>query len=671
MVPAELRPPVLEVLRAIGCAALLVWVNAYICREMFIRYTPHMNSMQGFWIAMSRLAGSGWFHSVWWRYWDCGSPLEFVYAPLIPALTAAIAAIRGVPNDLAFQTVSGLVYCLGPVTLFLLAWQWTRALSYSLAAALFYSLTASSQLVVPDTNLSFQHLWDARRLYLMAVWDETPHMFALAVLPLIILLLSLSIRTRRIGYCVATALAIAVCSLASDFGPVLAAMVSLCLLFVLRRQDIVRNLLLTAGIGLFAYLISAPFLSPSGIAAIRAASAGYWNAGSFTALAIVAVGWALLWQYLPRWTPDWRLHFFALFAWLTCSIPLIAAWLHRQFLPQPERYKPEVEFSLALLIVFAARPFFHMIRRPLRVCIVILLVALGVEQVVSERQFAKATLTSGYLTKTIEYRTAVWARDHLAGTRIMMPGSIAQWANAFTNIEQLAGGSWSVAYNQVQQRAKTAMFYGGDTPERDARNSIAWLKAFGTGAVVVSGPKSQEYWKAFIHPTKFDDRLPVLWREDDVTIYSVPRRSESLAHVVPEWALVRRAPSGPEDTSDVEKYVSELEDPSLPLAQFQWQGTNRIHIRATALANQAISIQVTHHPGWHAKVNGAARQIKADGLGLMWLQPGCNGPCDVQLEYDGGTELRICRLLSALALFAMVLFLVARRVRRSNLISAA
>src|ERR1039458_438571 len=117
VVPAELRPPVLEVVRAIGCAALLVWVNAYICREMFVRYSPHMNSMQGFWIAMSRLAGSCWFHSVWWRYWDCGSPLEFVYAPLIPALTAAIAAIRCVLNDLAFQTVSGLVYCLGSVTL--------------------------------------------------------------------------------------------------------------------------------------------------------------------------------------------------------------------------------------------------------------------------------------------------------------------------------------------------------------------------------------------------------------------------------------------------------------------------------------------------------------------------------------------------------------------------
>jgi hypothetical protein len=91
----------------------------------------------------------------------------------------------------------------------------------------------------------------------------------------------------------------------------------------------------------------------------------------------------------------------------------------------------------------------------------------------------------------------------------------------------------------------------------------------------------------------------------------------------------------------VEKYVAALEDGSLPEAEFRWQGANRIHIRTEASPGQAISVQVTHHPGWHAKANGTSRQIEADGLGLMWLEPRCSGPCDVQLEYDGGAELRI------------------------------
>ena len=667
-VPIEERLRVPEVIRAVGYAALLFWLNAYVCREMFLRYTPHMNSMQGFWIAMARLGG-GWFHSEWWRYWDCGAPLEFVYAPLVPALSAWIAAVRGIPHDVGFQTVSGLVYCLGPVTLFVMAWLLTRAPGYAFAAAAFYSLTAPSQLFLPDASFSLQHFWDARRLYLMVVWDETPHMAALAILPLVILFLSLSIRTRRPVYYAVTALAIAVSALASDFGPVLAAMASLCLLFVLRREDWVRNLRVTAAIGLFSYAICCPWLSPSNILAIGRASngggGGSWTIGSFTALAIVATGWALLWHYLPRWTEDWRLQFFALFAWLTGSVPLMYTYLNRQFLLEPGRYKVEMEFSLSLLAVYAARPVLARIPRPLRACLIFLFVALAAEQIVAQRKFAKAVLAPTDATQTIEYRASIWARDHLPGIRIMMPGSIGKWTDAFTNIEQFAGGSWSVAYNPVQQRANDGIYNGGDTPGQDARVAITWLKAYGTGAIAVSGPNSQELWKGFGHPKKFDGVLPALWSVDDVTIYRVPLRSDSLAHVVPESALVRRAPSGPRDTGDVEKYVAALEDRSLPVAQSRWEGGNRMHISTVAWPGQAISVQITHHPGWHAKANGISRPIQADGLGLMWLQAGCHGPCDVQLEYDGGTELWICRLLSALALSALVVFFgwwAARRI---------
>jgi hypothetical protein len=648
-------------MRAAGYAALLVWLNAYVCREMFMRYTPRMNSMQGFWIALARLGGADWFHSQWWRYWDSGSPQEFVYAPLVPALSAFAAAVRGVPHDLGYSTVAGCVYCLGPVTLFAMAWILTRAPGYAFAAAVLYSLTATSQAIVPDGPFSLQHLWDTRRMYLMAGWDETPHMTALALLPPAIVFLALSIRKRRPLHYAGAALAIAACALASDFGPVMVAMASLCLLFVLLRRDWMRNLLLTGGIGLFAYAICSPFLSPANIGAIRVASAGggggSWSMGSFTALAIAATGWALLWHYLPRWTPDWRVQFFALFAWLTGCVPLIAFFLNRQFVPQPGRYKSEMEFSLALLVVFALRPLFVRMPRALRVCVCFLLVALAAEQIVAARKFAKAILAPADATQTIEYRVSTWARDHLPGVRIMLPGSIGQWANAFTDIQQFGGGSWSTAYNQAQQSAKEGIYNGGDTPEKDARVSIAWLRAFGTGAIAVSGPKSQEFWKAYAHPTKFEGVLPVLWSADDVTIYRVLRRSESLAHVAPESTLVRRAPASPRDIGAVEKYVAALEDVSLPQAEFQWQGANRIHIRTVAWPGQAVSIQVTHHPGWHAKANGVERQIEADGLGLMWLRPGCNGACDLQLEYDGGAELRICHLVSAAALAALVIFI--------------
>jgi hypothetical protein len=655
-----------ELFCAAAFALVLLWINAYICRDLFFNQTARMNSMHGFWMAIARLADGSWFHATWWPYWDCGIPFEFTYAPLFPGLTTAWAALRAVPHALAFNSVTGVFYCLLPVNLFLMAWLLTRSPGYSFLAGLFYSLAAPTELVVPDANFALAHFGDARRLYLSTVWDESPHLSALALLPLIVLFLSLSIRRRRTVYYVVSALLIAVAVLLSAFGPIMVCMAALCLLFVLERKDYKRNIGLTIAIGAYAYALDAPFLSPSLIQTINGASkySGYgWSMGSVTALAIVALGWAILWRYLPRWTADWRLQFFALFAYLTSSVPIIFTYLHRQFLPQPGRYKIEMELALALIVAFAARSWLDRLPTSLKALALFLLLALAGEQIVSHRKFAKAVLLSSDLTKTIEYRASKWAEANIPGVRVMLPGSIAQWANAFTELPQFSAGAWSMSYNLTQQRGLREIYNGGETPERDARVSLAWLKAYGAGAVGVSGPHSSEFWKSYIvHPEKFEGMLPVLWREDDVTIYRVPQRTASLAHVIPETAIVGRPVA-------LEQYIAALDDPSLPLAELEWQGRNQIRVRTTASLGQVISVQVSYHPGWHAKVNGQARRIEADGLGLMLIRPQCNGPCYVELDYDGGWELRICRYLSFAAiasLFLIPILVLGRKVRRGG-----
>jgi len=59
-------------------------------------------------------------------------------------------------------------------------------------------------------------------------------------------------------------------------------------------------------------------------------------------------------------------------------------------------------------------------------------------------------------------------------------------------------------------------------------------------------------------------------------------------------------------------------------------------------------------------VGSRAIALRRDGLGLMWLQPDCSGICEIQLDYDGGWELRLCRYLS----FAAVLLLLSVLLRR-------
>jgi len=47
----------------------------------------------------------------------------------------------------------------------------------------------------------------------------------------------------------------------------------------------------------------------------------------------------------------------------------------------------------------------------------------------------------------------------------------------------------------------------------------------------------------------------------------------------------------------------------------------------------------------------------------MWLRPGCAGPCEIELDYDGGAELRICRWISYAAIAALILVFPFTRLR--------
>jgi hypothetical protein len=127
--------------------------------------------------------------------------------------------------------------------------------------------------------------------------------------------------------------------------------------------------------------------------------------------------------------------------------------------------------------------------------------------------------------------------------------------------------------------------------------------------------------------------------------------------------VVKRNPKDWQDVSDVRRFNAALD--MAAHADWQWNATDKATIRTTSPAGSAVSIQVSYHPGWHAIANGKSVPILRDGLGLMWLDSPCEGPCEVQLEYNGGWELILCRWISALTLIAIAawIYRTLRRVR--------
>src|SRR5207253_1611677 len=237
-------------------------------------------------------------------------------APLVPAMTAAIAVLRHESHLRALQAVSAIFYCAAPLSLFLMAWLLTRAPGYSFFAALFYSLLSPAQILAPDGAFSWANFFSPHRFMLQAGWDETPRCAALTFLLLFILLIARGLETRQYAYLPAAAIALALAMLASPFAALSAAIAVLCLLTALGPANWRTNLAYGAGIGLLAYALAAKFLPPSIWLAIGAASAEHepWNL-SLKVLAGVVVVWLTLLHFLRKWIKDWRILFFVLLAY--------------------------------------------------------------------------------------------------------------------------------------------------------------------------------------------------------------------------------------------------------------------------------------------------------------------------------------------------------------------
>jgi hypothetical protein len=206
-----------------------------------------------------------------------------------------------------------------------------------------------------------------------------------------------------------------------------------------------------------------------------------------------------------------------------------------------------------------------------------------------------------------------------------------------------------------------AIYTGQNAGSRDAATSILWLKAFGTTNISVPGPDTKELLHPFANPFKFDGLLPVLRREDGDTVYGVPMPSRSLAHVIPAEAVVGREPVNGLDTDPAVDYVSALENPALPQTQIQWTAPSRAMIRAHMTRGQVISVQVTYNPAWRANSGGRPLTVRKDGLGLIVIEPGCDGACEVDLHYGATPETWFCRLMCILVSAALATMLFTRK----------
>ncbi len=409
-----------------------------------------------------------------------------------------------------------------------------------------------------------------------------------------------------------------------------------------------RQWLTAAALACYAYLIALPFVAPSIVATIRANAplvGGRFESGP-THLVIVATfaaGFPALAWAMGRFQLDAPARFGILFVYATGFIALTAYWWHFSLLPQPQRYHLEMDLAFWMAVAMAAGPVFE--RLPERAAAIVFgaLALAAVPVWAFQLHRARGMEKPVDIQTTAEYRVSRWLGEHLPGRRVFAPGTIGFWMNAFSDTPMLNGGFDNGMRNALLQHI-IYQVYAGDSLEV----GLGWLKAYGVDAIVGGDAQTREVYHPYAHPEKLHT-LPVLWRDDTEVIYAVPRGSTSLAHAVRAGDLVTAAPAAYE-LKAARTYLAALEDPTLPPADFHWTGVDAARITGSLRPEHLLSVQVTFDEGWHASVNGAPRRIWGDKLGQIVLEPRCDGACAVDLVYDGGTEMRLARAASVLAL---------------------
>lgn len=643
-------------------AAVLFALNIWICRRLFrIEYTQHFNSVEGFFIAIARYASTHWGHLSWWPLWHCGMPFRDTYVPLLHLTVAAVASLARISAAQAYHDVTGVTYSLGAVTLFLMAMRLGASRTEGFLAALSYSLFSPSALLQPDIARDIGGWFHGRRLQVLTVYGEGPHVTSLALLSLVILALEYALEKRTKRSFALAALAMGALFLTNVPGTMATALAVFCWIAVQPAGRWGRAWSIAGGASALGYAIACYGVPPSSLAAILRNAGpmhtGFWLAMHATPyllpgglLAAAGLGHLLRYSRLPLYARFGFLYFA-----LMAAVVLTAHSLTFELLPQAARLHLEMEIAASLLLGGLCAWIYRRSGRWVRPVLVAVTIAAVAVQIRNYDSWAHAELQAVNPATRSEYTSARWLDIHLHGQRVYITGTDDFWLNAFADEPQVEGCCDQGQSMPVLRVLPYIVF--PSVNQEFTKSAVTYLEALGAQALVVSGPRSTEEYKAVRDPERYAALLPVLDRVNGDTIYGVPQRNASLAHVLRPGEAPPVHVSQEISQAELVRYAGAIEDQARPEASFEWLDPGRARIRAALRRDDLVSVQVAWFAGWKATVNRHARPVSADGLGFILLRPECEGNCEITLAWTGAPDLKPCAWIAGMALLLTILLL--------------
>ena len=615
-------------------------VNAWVVwRLFFIQYIDQLTSIEGEFIAMGRYVQRHWPGYDWFSLWAAGYPVTRAYQPAVHYTVAATASLFGVSIASAWHFIAALSYSLGGVAFYYLAKELSGSPRVAFAGALLFSLFSPSVLFSHNMLMDTGGWWNARRLQVMVRYGELPNTAGLMLAMFGLALLHRALRRRTPASTFAAALVLSAVP-ATNWPATVALLIAIvCYVAAWPLAEWRASLPRLAGIGLWASALACPFALPSTVASTFL-NANTMEPSSPAPRRLLAFALLLLCAVIVRAAlakAPFGLRFASLYAAVLAA--LVAADQHWEIriIPQAARFHVAMEIGITLT---AALAFQQLLGRfpDYRRCSVLGLTLFCGVQMYHYRANAHALIRPLDMAHTVEYQEATWFDAHMHGQRVLAPGTIQFWMNAFTDTPQMTGCCSQSFLNHEEFIASYVSFAGYRDDAQSADYSLLWMKAWAVEAVAIGGPRSREAYKDFAFPYRFRGRLEEEWSNGDDFIYRVPERVDGLARIVRPADVVKHPPVNGIDVTELRPFVAALDDPSLPAAAWKWNNVNSATVNATLQPDQVISVALNYHRGWSASVSGRAVPLLPDGLGFIVIEPHCAGPCAVEMKWSPGIE---------------------------------
>ena len=625
-------------------------------------FTSNWGSIESAYISDSVFIVNNFPNVSWFPFWYGGLPFHLSYPPLFIYSVAALHAAAGLTIGHSYRILSGIAYSATPVALYLLTKFLTKNRLPGFFAGLTYSFVPT---FLPDPAPS--------HIGALTIFGEGPHLFGYALAVLAVLQLLRCLEKPTWYRCVLASVLMAFVALTN-----LIALYALAFFVVIAvateaiyRND--RGLLVVFLCGLIAYGLIAfqfdwNFIRTSSQVSTETAGGVRYSILLLPVLMVAVIFVRRLFSRYLSERPNTKPAFFvSLWIMLLGIVVIGRTWFNMpQLAPQPNRYVPELDAGISLLVglvilkVSKAIPSLRkigvrnlsMARRGWILCMFLVLLLIGVFFLLPLSLRETQPTTS--LANVPEYQISEWLSTHVKDESVFATGSVAFWLNVFSDVRQIRGGSDQGATNAWWAAVTYQILTG-----KDPSVSVLWAQAWNVKYVVVDFPNSTTAYHDYTYPDKFIGVLPLRYYFEGVGVYEVPLVHPALVQPISASEALSLSPiSDILETRGVSAYVH-LSQSSNTTSRIMYviNNSDLITISVTNASNDtAILVKTTFDPNWHADLEGTPIPIRQIGPDFMVLYPDTTGNYRIELHYDrsDGEVIGLYATITTIIILALV-----------------